>query len=52
MYYYTDYNTFKLILKNGTLRFKESTSSNDRLRLINVAKCFLMKSLWGFVYGH
>ena len=31
MYYYTDYNTFKLILANGTLRFKESTSSNDKL---------------------
>ena len=31
MYYYTDYNTFNLILRNGTLRFKESTSSNDRL---------------------
>lgn len=35
MYYYTDYNTFKLILTNGTLRFKESTSSNDRLRALN-----------------
>ena len=31
IYYYTDYNTFKLILANGTLRFKESTSSNDKL---------------------
>ena len=31
IYYYTDYNTFKLILENGTLRFKESTSSNDKL---------------------
>ena len=27
MYYYTDFNTFKLILQNGTLRFKESTCS-------------------------
>ena len=31
MYYYTDFNTFKLILQNGTLRFKESTYSNDKL---------------------
>lgn len=31
IYYYTDFNTFKLILENGTLRFKESTSSNDKL---------------------
>ena len=31
MYYYTDFNTFKLILQNGTLRFKESTCSNDKL---------------------
>ena len=29
LYYYTDFNTFKLILQNATLRFKESTSSND-----------------------
>ena len=29
IYYYTDFNTFKLILENGTLRFKESTASND-----------------------
>jgi hypothetical protein len=36
MYYYTDYNTFKLILKNGTLRFKESTSSDDRLDTIQL----------------
>lgn len=36
MYYYTDYNTFKLILMNGTLRFKESTSSNDRLDTIQL----------------
>ena len=36
MYYYTDYNTFKLILTNGTLRFKESTSSNDRLDTIQL----------------
>ena len=36
MYYYTDYNTFKLILTNGTLRFKESTSSNDRLDTIHL----------------
>lgn len=35
-YYYTDYNTFKLILMNGTLRFKESTSSNDRLDTIQL----------------
>ena len=31
IYYYTDFNTFKLILQFGTLRFKESTSSNDKL---------------------
>lgn len=31
IYYYTDFNTFKLILENSTLRFKESTSSNDLL---------------------
>ncbi len=36
IYYYTDYNTFKLILQNGTLRFKESTSSNDRLDTIQL----------------
>ena len=36
MYYYTDYNTFKLILTNGTLRFKESTASNDRLDTIQL----------------
>lgn len=29
LYYYTDYQTFKLILENGTVRFKESTESND-----------------------
>ncbi len=28
-YYYTDYQTFEQILLKGTLRFKESTSSND-----------------------
>ena len=38
MYYYTDYNTFKLILTNGTLRFKESTASNDRLDIIQLYK--------------
>jgi len=31
LYYYTDFETFKLILSNGTLRFKESTKSNDKL---------------------
>ena len=31
LYYYTDFETFKLILANGTLRFKESTKSNDKL---------------------
>lgn len=31
VYYYTDLDTFKLILEHGTLRFKESTSSNDLL---------------------
>lgn len=31
IYYYTDFNTFKLILENSTLRFKESTTSNDLL---------------------
>lgn len=36
LYYYTDYNTFKLILKNGTLRFKESTGSNDKLDSIQL----------------
>lgn len=36
LYYYTDYNTFKLILVNGTLRSKESTSSNDRLDTIQL----------------
>lgn len=29
LYYYTDFETFKLILQNGTLRFKESITSND-----------------------
>lgn len=29
--YYTDFDTFKLILEHGTLRFKESTKSNDKL---------------------
>lgn len=36
IYYYTDFNTFKLILQNGTLRFKESTSSNDRLDTVQL----------------
>lgn len=36
LYYYTDYNTFKLILANSTLRFKESTSSNDKLDTIQL----------------
>ncbi len=36
IYYYTDFNTFKLILENGTLRFKESTSSNDKLDTIRL----------------
>lgn len=36
LYYYTDYNTFKLILENSTLRFKESTSSNDKLDTIQL----------------
>lgn len=36
IYYYTDFNTFKLILTNGTLRFKESTSSNDKLDTIQL----------------
>ena len=36
LYYYTDINTFKLILKNGTLRFKESTSSNDNLDTVQL----------------
>lgn len=31
IFYYTDFNTFTLILENGTLRFKESTASNDCL---------------------
>lgn len=31
LYYYTDFETFKLIMDNGTLRFKESTKSNDKL---------------------
>ena len=31
LFYYTDYETFRLILSNGTLRFKESTKSNDKL---------------------
>ena len=29
-YYYTNLDTFKLILQYGTLRFKESTESNDK----------------------
>ena len=36
IYYYTVLNTFKLILLNGTLRFKESTSSNDNLDTIKI----------------
>ena len=36
IYYYTDFNTFKLILENGTLRFKESTKSNDHLDTIKI----------------
>lgn len=36
IYYYTDFETFKLILQNGTLRFKESTSSNDKLDSIKI----------------
>lgn len=36
LYYYTDFNTFKLILENGTLRFKESTSSNDNFDTIQL----------------
>lgn len=36
IYYYTDFNTFKIMLQNGTLRFKESTSSNDRLDTIQL----------------
>lgn len=31
LFYYTDFETFKLIIANGTLRFKESTKSNDKL---------------------
>lgn len=31
LYYYTDFKTFKDIIGNGTLRFKESTRSNDKL---------------------
>ncbi len=36
LYYYTDFNTFKLILEYGTLRFKESTSSNDKLDTVQL----------------
>ena len=36
LYYYTDFNTFKLILQNGTLRFKESTASNDKLDTVQL----------------
>ena len=36
IYYYTDFNTFKLILQNGTLRFKESTSSNDNFDTVQL----------------
>lgn len=52
IYHYTDFNTFKLILLNGTLRFKESTSSNDKLdtvqlydNLIKMAKVKLEESI-------
>lgn len=38
IYYYTDFNTFKLILENGTLRFKESTASNDRMDTVQLYK--------------
>ena len=31
IYHYTSYEKLQYILKNGTLRFKESTSSNDAL---------------------
>ena len=51
MYYYTDFNTFKLILQNGTLRFKESTCSNDKLdtvklyqNLLEMAECEIEKN--------
>jgi len=40
IYYYTDFNTFKLILENGTLRFKESTSSNDKLDTTEFLRLF------------
>lgn len=36
LYYYTDFNTFMLILQNGTLRFKESTASNDKLDTVQL----------------
>lgn len=36
LFYYTDFNTFKLILQNGTLRFKESTASNDKLDTVQL----------------
>lgn len=36
IYYYTNFGTFKLILENGTLRFKESTSSNDNFDTVQI----------------
>lgn len=41
LYYYTDFNTFKLILEHGTLRFKESTSSNDSLDTVQLYSSLL-----------
>ena len=40
LYYYTDFNTLSKILQNGTLRFKESTSSNDILDTIQFYEKF------------
>ena len=34
IYHYTSFEKFQCILKYGTLRFKESTSSNDVLDTI------------------
>ncbi len=48
LYYYTDYNTFKLILLNGTLRFKQSTASNDHMDTVyiyNILKKVARKGL-------
>lgn len=36
LYHYTNFDTFKKILQFGTLRFKESTSSNDKLDTIQL----------------